>query len=606
MMRVAPMDSGCCGKRWYAVARLGVAALICVRIGSGVSAQPAEDVKGWRESLPMMNDPVLEPPAQMLVVHERLVSLWLEAIDRPEFDLRVNAVNALVDLRVQGATGLEIVLPRLQRLVSDDAVEAVRDSAARALVAFDDRTSASLLAEAMASQRVSDQVVMQAIDPALATWGLASAEAQWRSRLERREGSLGLQASAARRLGEAGVESASALLMSVAMDAGRSVSVRFAAAEAVAKLNKQGLENNAQLLFAAGDARASMLAIAMLGGHHGEAAIRCVQASLSHDNARVREQAVRWFAREGRSAVSTVEPLAGDADAGVRLAVMEVIRATWPQSAIDVLIAALADQERVVRDAAADGLAAVIAGDEARSEVQAALSDTLAGSNALALEQASRLVGYAGMVEESPRLLALLGHESPRVRIAAAQGLRVLQIAETESAILDRCRILTSQMDDPPADAAPRQAVADELAQHFMLLGQLRCRAADPLLQRYLPKRSGFAVADRAAAIYALGLIHEGQPADAALIATLEERLGDNNPLDPEASEVRRFSAVALGRMRATTSTDLLKMINSMENSTISVGASTRWALTQITGQPQPALQRVEHIPGPYFLEPAN
>jgi hypothetical protein len=137
-----------------------------------------------------------------------------------------------------------------------------------------------------------------------------------------------------------------------------------------------------------------------------------------------------------------------------------------------------------------------------------------------------------------------------------------------------------------------------------MALGELRYEPAAELLIRYIPKHSGFDGMARGAALYALGRIYEDR-LRADLSTLFQERLADDTPIDPESAYVRRFAAIALGRMKAADGLDTLRAFYSADVQITSIAGASRWAIMQIEGGELPPLAPMVTRPHGYFLEPA-
>src|SRR5262249_23596905 len=109
----------------------------------------------------------------------------------------------------------------------------------------------------------------------------------------------------------------------------------------------------------------------------------------------------------------------------------------------------------------------------------------------------------------------------------------------------------------------------------------------------------------RAAAIWALGFIHE-KAAPPDLVQELMGRLSATRNLDPEDWRVGQMSAASLGRMRAREAEDTLRAFytGALSNSTVSNVSGG--ALQQIAGEPlKPGVLELVRQRG-WFLEPAE
>jgi hypothetical protein len=131
-----------------------------------------------------------------------------------------------------------------------------------------------------------------------------------------------------------------------------------------------------------------------------------------------------------------------------------------------------------------------------------------------------------------------------------------------------------------------------QLAQLCQLLGKARYRPADELLQAMVERlrNTGQPVylgeETRAAAVWALGWLHEGKPL-ADLVAVLVDRLTDLGRIGrgDEDPRVRRLCAVSLGRMRARETLPVLERYYTAKRATAEpVNNACGWAIEQITG----------------------
>ena len=113
------------------------------------------------------------------------------------------------------------------------------------------------------------------------------------------------------------------------------------------------------------------------------------------------------------------------------------------------------------------------------------------------------------------------------------------------------------------------EALDLHLSHLIQFLGQSRYEPADPALRAIVPRflKSGMPPAftpvgpeSRAAAIWALGLIHAGKPQD-RLVALIEGRLTGDAGMGPDDERVRRMAAISLGRLKAQQSLERLRTL---------------------------------------------
>jgi hypothetical protein len=145
----------------------------------------------------------------------------------------------------------------------------------------------------------------------------------------------------------------------------------------------------------------------------------------------------------------------------------------------------------------------------------------------------------------------------------------------------------------------------DQLSQLNQLLGEQKYGPADAVLRQFIPRRGGNSWPEaRAAAIWALGMIHEGKP-DAALAADLEKRLNDTRTMPPESEQVRVMSAITLGRLKAKeTLPSLRKACPKFEPSPYPIINACGWAIEQLTGEVMPPPKTIQKVSHDWFLAP--
>jgi hypothetical protein len=155
----------------------------------------------------------------------------------------------------------------------------------------------------------------------------------------------------------------------------------------------------------------------------------------------------------------------------------------------------------------------------------------------------------------------------------------------------------------------PKKSVPAEidhgLSQLNQFLGQQKYAPADAVLRQFVSSGPNFlAPKARAAAAWALGLIHEGKNVP-ALATLLEERLNGQKSIPPEDRRVRRMAAVTLGRMKAKEALpSLRKHCPQRKPSEDPVNNACGWAIERITGEAMPAPETVRRVERDWFLRP--
>ena len=128
----------------------------------------------------MYLDPDLPGPKVVLKLPARLPGLWVEALGRPEADLKAQAAQAIARAHELGIPGMPPTAgPLARELDRPDQHPTVRLAVARALVVLDAKDAAAALARAAAA----DPELRELVDPALARWDYRPARAGWLDRL---------------------------------------------------------------------------------------------------------------------------------------------------------------------------------------------------------------------------------------------------------------------------------------------------------------------------------------------------------------------------------------------------------------------------------------
>jgi HEAT repeat protein len=121
---------------------------------------------------------------------------------------------------------------------------------------------------------------------------------------------------------------------------------------------------------------------------------------------------------------------------------------------------------------------------------------------------------------------------------------------------------------------------------------------------KFVPRRYDLGPRSRAAAVWALGHIHAGDP-DPEVGRAMAERVADAGDFPrPEPVEVRANAAVSLGRMKAEGAMEVLRAFYNRGPPGDPVREACGWAIEQITGEdlPDPATKRI--VPLAPFLQP--
>jgi HEAT repeat protein len=565
---------------------------------------------------PMYKDPDLPGPRTVEILPAKAVALWLKALERPEADLRCRAAEAIALAHRRGLAGLEpAVAPLVAALDRPDQHPAVRLAVARALITLEARQAAASLLE---QARKGGSDLRELVEPALARWDYRPARAVWLERLAdpatpRRSLILAVRGLGAAREGRA----ADGLRQRVLSDTVPGP-VRLEAARALGSVRDGGLEKDAERLAADPSPRGlvgRLAAAALLRRHRGEEAVRILQRLLrDRESAVAAPAAARLLEIDPKLVVPALahllpapkvlnEARAGEdfPDAAVRALAVEALFRLPTEGHVRRLADQFDDPHPDVRGKARQALHELATKGGQRDRVIAEATRALATQDWRGLEQATLLLTHLDHKRAAGRLVELLKHARPEVSVTAAWGLRKLAVRETLPEVLQHVRARLPRLQDPQQVG---KLLEHEISQLNQFLGRQRYREADAVLRRFIPKLKRWAPEARAAAVWALGLIHEGKP-DRALVADLEDRLNDIASLPPEEPRVRWMCAVTLGRMKAKAAEDSLrKHYRDRKPSENPVNNACGWAIERITGEVMPAPETRRVPRQDWFLVP--
>jgi HEAT repeat protein len=579
---------------------------------------------------PMYRDPDLPRPRVVKVFPEGAKALWLRALERPEAEMRYRAAGAIAEARRRGMKGLETtVAPLVAALDRRGEHPEVRLAVARALITLDAREAApSFLRQA----RSGGGELGALVEPALARWRYRPAGALWLGRVGDPEAPRRSLVRAIRGLAALGEAKAADTLRALALSKRVEGPVRLEAATALGSLRTEGLEGDARRLAADPSARGlvgRLAAAALLSKHDSKEAVGLLQRLVKDPEPAVASTAAARLieidpgllvsgprpqrsipAAERDRAGGEVGHLLASPDAKLRSLGVEVLFRRPGDKHVGLLAGRLDDPHRGVRRQARRALHALAGKKEFRKQVLAAATEVLAGKKWRGQEQAAILLTQLGHKPAAGRLVELLNSDRPEVFVSAAWALRELAVPQTLPAVLryvkDETRFLLAGKHRPGREGMPLAFADHQVAQLNQLLGRQKYRPADAALRRFIPRIfPPEAPEARAAAAWALGLLHEGE-ADAPFVTALEERLNDTASFPPEDPRVRGMSALTLGRLKAKKALpSLRKHFWAKKPARDMVNNACGWAIGLITGKGMPAPGTVRSVQGGWFLAPS-
>jgi HEAT repeat protein len=447
------------------------------------------------------------------------------------------------------------------------------------------------------------------IEPALARWDYPPMRAVWLERLRDPSTPAGRRTLAIRGLATVGEMQALEPLRGLVFSNRIADPIRLEAAAALGRLQPQGLEKDAHGLLVDGSPRGKVarLAAARLLQHHqgGEAIPILARMTGDPEPAVVALAARRLLDLDSKLLVPYLDSLLTNPDAQVRSIAVEALLKQPTEKHIRLLADRLEDDHVDVRIQARRGLQTLAANKELREGVLREATRMLSGESWRGLEQAAILLPQLDHKPAATRLVELLVFDRPEVFITAAWGLRKLAIPATLPAVVQY--IQAEKGNKIARKNAPIDWIDHQISQLNQFIGQQQYQAADSLLRQQLPPRGQQPALpeSRAAAVWALGILHKGKP-DPALAKILEERLNDYRSIPPEFPQVRLMSAITLARMEAREALTSIRKYYHGKPADDPVNNACGWAIARLTGEAMPPPETVRRLQTEWFLVPAR
>jgi HEAT repeat protein len=560
----------------------------------------------------MYKDPDLPMPRVELVFPKRATALWLKALEQPDAEMKCRAAATIALAHRRGMKGLQTTIAPLRAALDQrDQHPAVVLEVARALIVLDARKEASpsLLRWVQAGE--APPALRDLVEPALARWDYRPARVVWLERL--RQGTNPHRSLVLAMQGLAAVKEARAVepLRDRAHSGKEPAAIRLEAARALGALAESGLEKDAARLAAEAGPRGlvgRLAAAEVLRRHKGPEAVRLLQGLARDREPTVAALALaRLIEIDPRLALPALAGSLASPDAKVRTLAVQVLFRLPDARHLRLLGDRLDDQNPEVRVLARRSLRQLAQKKELRSPVIAEGMRLLAKGQWRGLEQAAILLARLDHKPAANRLVELLEDDRPEVFVTAAWGLRQLAVGATLPEVLAYVEAEHKRLKgrtERDRKGISRELVDHQLSQLNQFLGRQKYSPASAVLQRFIPRGQAGLLESRAAAIWALGLIHEGKPV-ASVATALQRRLQDLSVMPPEDIRVAWMSAIALGRMKAKAILPTLrKYYFAKEPTSDPVNNACGWAIEQITGEAVPAPRTIRQRVIDWFLTP--
>ncbi len=538
----------------------------------------------------MLRDPDLPVPLIVQVFPKELIPIWLEYLARPEIDFKTRAAVALADAHRRGMQGVGKTVPKLiEELEKPNQPEEVRMALVQTLATLDAKEAADAMFRASRTGAID---VRQIVDPCLTRWQYEPVRTTWLERISKKPSQRGT-ILAIQGLRAAKDTRAIPRLREIVQTAEEWAPVRLEAASALAELQPEGLEGVAEGLANDRTSKgviARIVAARILSKHSSPKAISLLQSFVADQEPAVAAQALsRLIELDPIHFEPVLAQVLKYTDATVRTYGVQALERTPTTEHIQQIAQQLADEHPQIRTQCRLSLLNLAKEPKHRATVIAGAMKTLDGSNWGGLQQAALIVGQLGHKPAEKRLMQLLDHERSEVYITAAWSLRTLNQADTLPAIFAIYERRFRTFKDPANVFTEQQSLAhdEQFSQLLQLMGQQRYAPASAAMIALIPPNSG-PVETRAAAIWALGKIHEGQK-NRGYEKDLEVRLNATMPGMEEAPIVRRMCAITLGRVLAEETLPSLRRYYVGKPSNEEVSNSCGWAIENITGEKMPA-----------------
>ena len=550
----------------------------------------------------MGTDPEFPAPALVKDFKRDFKGLWLQALQRPETDYQRMAAETVARAHEYGIPDLIELAPTLEKILTTSSSHpSARFAAARALIILDSRDSAAKLLGAGLSNGAD---LRQLVEPALADWNFAPAQAVWMKRLESPQTFPRDLMLALHGLGQSRDKAALPTISKIAMDMLRPSHIRLEAAQAAGEIVDSGLETDADQLVH--DRRVSPLinrlcAVRFLSRHSSEQARKLlIELATDQEPSLAAAALQRLNEIDPELVVPMAEQAMQSADLHVREAGANAYILRPSPDRIKPLARLLDDDHPSLRKLVGESLVKLDDNPQLSEVIRTESMLLLAGDRWQGQEQATLVLGMLDHKPAADRLVELL--ESPRrdVMIAAAWGLRKLAEPHTIPAIVDKIRRQTLERKDRDVPGFDEQ-----VAHLFEACGKLHVMDAEPLMMQYVPKEGirGERILSRSAAIWALGHLHAGTP-NVSVGDALIARVLDDADKPREIPLVKQMSVVSLVRMNAVQYGRELKSSIALHTPATPLDLATRWAVRELTGEELPASALGRFPDGSWFLEP--
>ncbi len=552
-----------------------------------------DDSKLVEPQLLALRDPELSMPQPVRRLLESFFTLWIEALAGPEYELKRDVAMSITHAHREGYRDCSAAADALIETLNDDSTpRSVLVEVARALSTIEAKSSSAKLKELL--KKGTGTHFERVAELTLARWGDAGMLALWQKRLTaddvlRHRRLLAIQAIAA--LPETMTNNAKlqSTLESV-VESSSDNTVRLEAARTLGTVKREGLEPlAAQLARSPGETNypATLASVYVLLRHESESSQTQLLSVITNSLADPRRAPIvraAWsrLLQQNVSALASLAPRAiRHSDPEVRRNAIETLNSFPTNERVTLLGTALDDRHPDIRRAARQALLTLSRDESLISSVRQSGLDAIARSSWKEQEQAIILLAVLDQSDAADRMMQLLSSPRAEVAIAAAWGLRKLNVTEKLPTLLNFARKIDNQIENGLA-MKPHESVV--LAHIFEAFGRAEYQPSVPLLRRWIPKNAPRVNHDetRASAFWSVGRLFEDSK-DVSVAQEVKARFTDVSSLVPESSTVRYAAGISLGRIGATEVAPDLKRFALMKNDEPDLAAA--WSLERLTGE---------------------
>jgi HEAT repeat protein len=566
------------------------------------------------EDWPMFLDPPLVDEQLVQEMSAQLIPTWIKALKADEQELKLVAAKTIGKAAELGIAGLDVTIAPLIALVTDtDNRALVRHTAAMSLVQLNAKQAGESLLELV---KAGDFDLSVIVEPAFAKWGTAGAVEVWRTRIvefqSKAQKSLSLFRLAIAGLGKIGNDADRQSLVAIAKDTEQNAVLRIAAAQSVAgTLTQPELEIAEQL--AATNKVANHLIAALIASprpsdENRDRSLAVITQLVNSKHSTVHAIAFEALAKWNPAAVLGFRQQATNHfHFRVRGAYVNSLNQLITADNVVELSTFLNDPHLRIRVQVRELLMTASKTEELLPSVISAMQSAIVSDQWRMQEQAMHIAVALNQTQVAVDIVKLLGSQRNEVIATSGWALRRLAVTDTLAPILTYCTSLKVAFESESLDSDTRFAVNEQIAHLFQMFGQMKYAKSMPLIYRFIRKNPLIRFRVRASAIWAAGLIYEGDlNGDPKLEKELLARLNDEAPMPSEAMLVKRMACISLARM-GSKGNETISSLWKYHGRAKPFGVlrdGTEYALKRLLDAKFPPPDARVYSSGPWLLEP--